>query len=87
MMQSQLGDVDPLEREVIDTMRRIEVADMPARVAAAARTEVERLRSVGGVGPEASEIRSYVDWLVHCPGVRRRRRAVRHRPRTPSRPR
>jgi ATP-dependent Lon protease len=52
---------------VIDTMRRIEVADLPARVAAAARTEVERLRSVGGVGPEAGEIRSYVDWLVHLP--------------------
>ncbi|MGH7449607.1 MAG: S16 family serine protease [Longimicrobiales bacterium] len=67
MMQSQLGDVDPLEREVIDAMRRIEVADMPARVAATARTEVERLRSVGGVGPEASEIRSYVDWLIHLP--------------------
>jgi ATP-dependent Lon protease len=67
MLQSQLGDVDPLEREVIDTMRRIEVTDLPARVAAAARTEVERLRSVGGVGPEASEIRSYVDWLVHMP--------------------
>ncbi|HEX6307001.1 MAG TPA: S16 family serine protease [Longimicrobiales bacterium] len=67
MMQSQLGDVDPLEREVIDSMRRIEVADMPARAAAAARTEVERLRGVGGIGPEASEIRSYVDWLVHLP--------------------
>jgi ATP-dependent Lon protease len=67
MLQSQLGDIDPLEREVIETMRRIEIADMPARVSAAARTEVERLRSVGGVGPEASEIRSYVDWLVHMP--------------------
>jgi ATP-dependent Lon protease len=67
MLQSQLGDVDPLEREVIETMRRIETADMPGRIAAAARTEVERLRTVGGVGPEASEIRSYVDWLIHVP--------------------
>jgi len=67
MLQSQLGDVDPLEREVIEAMRRIETADLPARVAAAARTEVERLRTVGGVGPEAGEIRSYVDWLVHMP--------------------
>jgi ATP-dependent Lon protease len=67
MLQSQLGDVDPLEREVIDTMRRIEITDMPARVAAAARTEVERLRTVGGVGAEAGEIRSYVDWLLHMP--------------------
>ncbi|HSJ09953.1 MAG TPA: hypothetical protein VK928_08560, partial [Longimicrobiales bacterium] len=67
MMQSELGDVDPLEREVIESMRRIETTDLPARVAAAARTEVERLRSVGGVGPEAGEIRSYVDWLLHMP--------------------
>jgi ATP-dependent Lon protease len=67
MLQAQLGDVDPLEREVIDTMRRIEITDMPARVAAAARTEVERLRTVGGVGAEAGEIRSYVDWLLHMP--------------------
>ncbi|CAN5658488.1 endopeptidase La [soil metagenome] len=67
MLQSQLGDVDPLEREVIDSLRRVEVAELPARVAAAARTEVERLRGVGGVGPEASEIRSYVDWLLHMP--------------------
>jgi ATP-dependent Lon protease len=67
LLQAQLGDVDPLEREVIDTMRRIEVADLPARVAGAARTEVERLRTVGGVGAEAGEIRSYVDWLVHLP--------------------
>jgi ATP-dependent Lon protease len=67
MLQSQLGDVDPLEREVIETMRRIETADVPGRIAAAARTEVERLRTAGGVGPEASEIRSYVDWLIHVP--------------------
>jgi ATP-dependent Lon protease len=67
MLQAQLGDVDPLEREVIDTMRRIEITEMPARVAAAARAEVERLRTVGGVGAEAGEIRSYVDWLLHMP--------------------
>jgi ATP-dependent Lon protease len=67
MLQVQLGDIDPLEREVIETMRRIEATDMPARVTAAARTEVERLRSVGGVGVEAGEIRSYVDWLVNLP--------------------
>ncbi|MEX0907780.1 MAG: S16 family serine protease [Gemmatimonadota bacterium] len=67
MLQSQLGEIDPLERDVIESLRRIEVTEMPARVAAAARTEVERLRSVGGVGPEAGEIRSYVDWLVHLP--------------------
>src|SRR5690606_1096324 len=45
---------------------RIEAADRPARVAAEARTEIERLRTTP-TGPDASEIRTYVDWLVHLP--------------------
>ena len=66
MLQSELGEVDPVEREVIDFLRRIEAADLPARVTAEARTEVERLRTTP-TGPDASEIRTYVDWLVHLP--------------------
>ena len=66
LLQSELGEVDPIERGVIDFMRRIEAADLPARVAAEARTEVERLRTMQS-GPDATEIRSYVDWLVHLP--------------------
>ena len=66
LLQSELGEVDPVERGVIDFMRRIEAADLPARVAAEARTEVERLRTMQS-GPDATEIRSYVDWLVHLP--------------------
>ncbi|NLG63728.1 MAG: AAA family ATPase [Candidatus Cloacimonetes bacterium] len=66
MLQSELGEVDPVEREVIDFLRRIEAADLPARVAAEARTEIERLRTTP-TGPDASEIRTYVDWLVHLP--------------------
>lgn len=66
MLQSELGEVDPVEREVIDFMRRIEAADLPARVTAEARTEIERLRTTP-TGPDANEIRTYVDWLVHLP--------------------
>ncbi len=71
LLQTELGDVDPVEREVIDFLRRIETADLPARVASQARMEVERLRSIGAAGPEASEIRSYVDWLLHMPWRKR----------------
>ncbi|MGQ0561721.1 MAG: LON peptidase substrate-binding domain-containing protein, partial [Gemmatimonadota bacterium] len=67
LLQAQLGEVDPAEREVIDYLRRIEAADLPSRVATTARTEIERLRSSGATNPEASEIRSYVDWLLHMP--------------------
>jgi ATP-dependent Lon protease len=67
VLQSELGDVDPVEREVIEALRRIETTDIPARVAAQARTEIERLRAIAAAGPEASDIRSYVDWLLHMP--------------------
>jgi ATP-dependent Lon protease len=66
-LQAELGDVDPLEREAIDLFRRIEVGGLPGRVAVRARTEVEHLRSVGSSAAEASEIRSYLDWLLSFP--------------------
>jgi len=67
MLQAQLGDVDPAEREVIDYLRQVETTDLPTRVAGVARTEIERLRSSGTTSQDASEIRSYVDWLLHMP--------------------
>ncbi|MBX6364532.1 MAG: LON peptidase substrate-binding domain-containing protein, partial [Gemmatimonadetes bacterium] len=66
-LQAQLGEADPSEREAIDLLRRIEAADLPARVAAEARAEVERLRTLAPSSGEASEIRSYIDWLLHIP--------------------
>jgi ATP-dependent Lon protease len=71
LLQSELGEIDPIEREVLDYLRRIEAADVPARVTARARTEVERLRSLNAGSPEAGETRTYVDWLLHLPWRRR----------------
>lgn len=67
LLQAQLGEVDPAEREVIDYLRHIETTDLPSRVASVARNEIERLRSTGTTSQDASEIRSYVDWLIHMP--------------------
>jgi ATP-dependent Lon protease len=67
LLQAELGDVDPIEREVIEALRRVETADLPAKIAAAARAEIERLRTVPPASPEGNESRSYVDWLVHVP--------------------
>ncbi|HSJ15087.1 MAG TPA: S16 family serine protease [Longimicrobiales bacterium] len=72
LMQAELGDIDPIEREVIEALRRVETANLPARVAAAARAEIERLRTVPPTSPEGNESRSYVDWLVHVPWRQRR---------------
>jgi ATP-dependent Lon protease len=67
LLQAELGDIDPIERETLDYFRRIEAADVPPRVSAQARTEIERLRSLNPGSVEASEIRTYVDWLLHMP--------------------
>jgi ATP-dependent Lon protease len=42
-LQAELGEVDPIEREAIDYLRRIETAELPVRVAAEARAEVAAL--------------------------------------------
>ncbi len=67
LLQSELGQIDPVEREAVDLFRRIEATELPARIAARARTEVERLRAANPASAEAGEIRSYLDWLLHLP--------------------
>ncbi|HUE77351.1 MAG TPA: endopeptidase La [Longimicrobiales bacterium] len=69
-LQVELGQVDPAEREMVQLLRRIETADLPPHVGSRARQEVERLRYAATGGPEAEEIRTYVDWLLHMPWER-----------------
>ncbi|MFW6078760.1 MAG: S16 family serine protease [Gemmatimonadota bacterium] len=70
-LQTELGEIDPAEREAIELLRRIEAAELPPRVAAQARATIEHLRSVDRGSSEASEARSYIDWLLHVPWTRR----------------
>ena len=69
-LQAALGEADPAEREANDVLRRIERAQMPAKVAMAARREAERLRSTSTTTSEAAEIRTYVDALAAIPWTR-----------------
>jgi ATP-dependent Lon protease len=66
-LQVELGQIDPAEREAVHLLRRVDAADLPPHAASRARQEVERLRAVGPAGPEAEDIRTYVDWLIHMP--------------------
>src|SRR5690606_16676207 len=70
MLQAELGQVDPAEREAIELLRRLDAADLPGAVAAQARTEIERLRNVPPTAADASEIRSYIDWVFNLPWKR-----------------
>jgi ATP-dependent Lon protease len=70
-LQAELGEVDPLEREADELLRKVELARLPNRVAAVARREAERLRSTSTGTQEATEIRSYLEALISIPWTRR----------------
>jgi ATP-dependent Lon protease len=67
VLQTELGEIDPVEREAVNLLNQIEAAGLPARAATAARIEVERLRVANPSSSESGEIRSYLDWLLHMP--------------------
>lgn len=67
LMQAELGEIDPVEREATQLLRRIETTSLPTRVAAESRREVEHLRQVHPASAEAADIRTYIDWLLHLP--------------------
>lgn len=66
-LQAELGEMDPAEREAVNMLRRIEQAQLPARVASIARREAERLRTVSPASPDAAEIRNYLDIVLSVP--------------------
>ncbi|HEU0013744.1 MAG TPA: endopeptidase La [Longimicrobium sp.] len=70
-LQAELGEQDPLEREADEMLRKVELARLPQRVAAAARREAERLRSSGTTAQEAAEIRAYLEALISVPWSKR----------------
>jgi ATP-dependent Lon protease len=70
-LQAELGDLDPVEREADEVLRKVERAGLPPRIAAVARREAERLRSTSVTATEASEIRGYLDALIAIPWNRR----------------
>ena len=70
-LQAELGEMDPLEREADEMLRKVELARLPNRVAAVARREAERLRSNATSAQEATEIRSYLEALIAIPWTKR----------------
>ncbi|HZG43120.1 MAG TPA: S16 family serine protease, partial [Longimicrobium sp.] len=70
-LQAELGEVDPVEREADEMLRRLEMSRLPSRPAAVARREAERLRSTGTTAQEAAEIRAYLEALISIPWNKR----------------
>jgi ATP-dependent Lon protease len=66
-IQSELGEVDPNERESAELLRRLEEAHLPEKVLAEARRECERLRMLSPASSEYHVLRTYLDWVLALP--------------------
>ncbi len=66
-LQAELGEMDPAEREALEMIRRVERTQLPPQVAAAARREAERLRSVSPTSNDATDIREYLELILELP--------------------
>ena len=66
-IQSELGGGEDTATEAAELRERVEKAGMPAEVKEKAQREVKRLEKMHGSSPEATVVRTYLDWLLAVP--------------------
>lgn len=66
-IQSELGETDPLTRDLNALREQIAAKALPAEVRARAEKELERLNQMPPQAPEVGIIRTYLDWLLELP--------------------
>jgi len=70
-IQTELGEADPGEKETIDTLKKIDDANLPEKVGQEARRETERMRMLSPASSEYQVIRTYLDWILSLPWHKR----------------
>ncbi|MHB1863119.1 MAG: endopeptidase La [Gemmatimonadaceae bacterium] len=66
-IQSELGEADPNEKDVLDLLKRIDDAGLPEKALVEAKREAERLRMLAPASSEYQVVRTYLDWLLALP--------------------
>src|SRR4051812_11461318 len=66
-IQSELGEGDPGEKEAIETLKKLEEANLPEKAAQEGKREIERMRNLSPASSEYQVIRTYLDWMLALP--------------------
>ncbi len=66
-IEKELGEDTDESKEIKELLLKIKKAVMPEEVDKKARKELKRLSQMSSYNPEASYLRSYLDWLVELP--------------------
>ncbi len=67
VIQSELGETDVFQQEVVDLRTKIDSAQMPKDIHEKAIKEISRLQMMPPMAPEVGIIRTYLDWLIDLP--------------------